>query len=363
MRSNRPRARWRWWAAPAALLVSALALGGWQLTRFDPLGRARADYERGDYATALRAAREHMARSPGDRRAALMAARCLSRLGEPRAAARYYDRAGPLGREDLLAFGFGLASAGEAERAAAAYSEVLARWPDDERALQGLGAVSIGQKRWPQVLDVGRRLARTPSGRVAGETMIGVAHHESRRYALASDALERVLRLDPELRTMPLPASLFWSNLALDLVAEGRTQEARRYLTRALASRRDAALIELLGVTYEHEGDSDRAERCWREAVALDPTISDAWLGLGRMALRRRQAEEAIGLLRRAAALSPDSLEATYGLSQAYRQLGHDRDADFYQERSIELRRQRARLGRPEPRPALAAKAEEEAGR
>ena len=54
--------------------------------------------------------------------------------------------------------------------------------------------------------------------------------------AQAVSSFERVLELDPELKEMPLPRPLFWNHLALDLIAMGRTAEARSYLERALGA-------------------------------------------------------------------------------------------------------------------------------
>ena len=51
------------------------------------------------------------------------------------------------------------------------------------------------------------------------------------------------------------------------------------------------------------------AERCWRRALSLDSNHQLALLDLGRLALSRRRLDEAVGLLERAAALAPGSLD------------------------------------------------------
>ena len=104
---------------------------------------------------------------------------------------------------------------------------------------------------------------------------------------------------------MPLPKSLFWSNLALDLMAMGRTSRAREHLTRALKDSHDAGLMELLGTTFFQQGNPEQAEQCYRQAVNWDPTNADALLGLGRIALGRNRAAEAVTWLERAAESSP----------------------------------------------------------
>src|SRR5262249_96959 len=151
----------------------------------------------------------------------------------------------------------------------------------------------MGQKRWPAVLGLAERLLVIPAEEVAGRTLSGIAHHESKHHVQAVDAGRRVLALDPELKRMPLPPTLFWNNLALDLMALGRPTEARGFLERALAGSEDAGLMELLGLTYSQEGSTDQAEQCWRRAERWDPDNADVCLDLGRLALSRRRWGEA----------------------------------------------------------------------
>ena len=83
-------------------------------------------------------------------------------------------------------------------------------------------------------------------------------------------AFERVLELDPELRDMPLPRTLFWTQLADDLVSSGRIDDARRYLTRALSSSTRSVIVESSSAqTYFLQGMLDDADRCFRQAAEL----------------------------------------------------------------------------------------------
>ena len=99
----------------------------------------------------------------------------------------------------------------------------------------------MGMKQWRMVLELADRLIRVPDEEVAGRTLTAIAHHELKHYQMSVDAARRVLELDPDLKRMPLPRPLFWNNLALDLMAQGRDAEARGYLERALAGSEDAA--------------------------------------------------------------------------------------------------------------------------
>ena len=341
----RSRLRLAWWTGLASLVVVGLAAAAWFSPSFDPLGHARRAYEARDYRTALHAARDHLKGWPTDRRASLMAARCLSRMGQRRPAEEFYRQSGPLELPDAQDRAYGLVRIGEPERAAEAYFDIIQRWPKDVLALKRLAAVLIELKEWKPALLISERLIQIPAGEVAGHTLAGVGFHVSKHAAEAVASFERVLQLDPDLKEMPLPPSLFWNHLALELIALGRTAEARGYLERALGKHEDAGLRELLGVTYEKEGSLDEAERCWRQALALDPNNADTLLGLGRLAITHRRFDEAVELLERAAEISPQSVDPVYNLSRAHRLKGDVDKAKHYENLAAELRRSRPPSG------------------
>ncbi len=328
-------------------ILALLASAAWCASRFDPLGRAAAAYSRRQYATALKAARDHLGVFPSDQAAALMAARCLGRMGRPADAEPFYRRAEPLGPDDLQARAFGLVQSASPREAARVYEELLSLRPDDALALKRLAAVRMGLKESRAVLAISERLCRMPSEQVAGLTLAAIAHHESKHHAEAVDAGRRVFEIDPDLRAMPLPPTLFWNNVALDLLALGRAEEAGAYLERALVRSEDAGLMEVLGLSYAQRGLTEQAERCWRQAERWNPQNADVCLDLGRLALGRRQWREAIGFFRRAADRSRDAIEPLYNLSQAYRMLGDRATAEHYRRLADERRRSRppARTG------------------
>jgi len=321
-----------------ALIVGILGSAFWFLA--DPNSKSRRAYERGQYELALRVAIDRLLQRPGDEGAALIAARSLIKMSQPARAELYFRRAGKhLSPDDLQDRAYGFVQAGDAEGASTLYHELLSVRPEDPLALKRMAAIEMSRQNWPEVQRLADRLVKTPTGRIAGETLSGIASHVKRRYREAVIRFERVLELDPDLNEMPLPQPRFWSDLALDLMADGRSDEARTYLLRAIRRAETAELTELLGLSYYQQGSIDEAERCWKRAVELDPQQRDALLELGRLALGRRQWADAIAHFDRVETLDPDSAEAAYGLAQAHRQLGHDEESRRYQDRSAQLRR------------------------
>lgn len=345
----------RFWVITAAGIAIAVTLAswGWLATRFNPLEQARASYGRRQYSLALKSIRHHLGRFPNDQAAALLAARCLTRMSRPAEAEEHYRRAGTLGPDDLQERAMGLVRLNDPEGAARVYETLLALRPDDALALKRLAAVRMGRKEWKAVLVLAERLRAVPSEEIAGLTLAAIAHHESKHRALAVEAGRRVILRDPDLKSMPLPRALFWNNLALDLLALGQADEARALLERAVAQNDDAGLMELLGLACSHLGRTDEAERWWREAERRDPGNADLCLDLGRLALSRRRWEEAAAYFRHAAERSPDAPEPLYNLSQAYRMLGRTADAEQSRRLADECRR-----AHPKPPTGMGADAE-----
>jgi tetratricopeptide (TPR) repeat protein len=337
-----PRRRWRRTFGLASLIgfaAVAVALTVRWGTRFDVTGVAGAAYQRHQYHLALRAAQQHLQSFPSDRDASLMAARCLTRLGQSRDAEPYFQRAGTLTLEDMQARAVALLQADDPEGAFAVYQQIIRRWPDNALALKRSAAVKMGLKRWPEVLQLAARLTALSGEEVSGRTLEAIAHHELKHYTQAVSASNRVLELDPNLATMILPRTLFWNNLALDLMAVGGTEEARAHLLRALAVADDAGLKELLGTTYFREGELERAEQCWFEAVSMDAKNADTWLDLGRLALGRREWKKAAEFLARAAELSIDAVEPLYNLSLAHQMMGNRTESERFRRLADEKRR------------------------
>jgi tetratricopeptide (TPR) repeat protein len=325
----------------SALFVFGLLLvTAWNLTRSDAVLEARRAYARGDLAVGLERALDHLDRRPWSRDAALLAANCLTRLEYSGAAESYYRRAGSLDLNDLQIRAYALARGPRPELAIPAYNEILERSPQNVTAMRRFAAVLLAQNKSEELLMLADRLDQTASGAVIGSTLRGVVYHNDENPQRAVPAFERVLELDPELREMPLPRSLFWTQLAEDLVSSGRIDDARRHLTRALSSAPDASLWNHLGQTYFLQGALDDADRCFRQASELATTDHVAYLNLAKLAIQRHEQEEALRHLNHARSLAPRQYRVLYGLASVYRQLGRTAEAKQVEESLAQLREQ-----------------------
>lgn len=342
-------------------LLALAALTSWNASRSPALTRARVAESRGNFADALQAALEHLDTRPWSREASRIVARCLSRFDFSEKADPYYQKAGELSQEDRHYRAYGLVRANRREQAVAAYREILERDPADATAMRFLGGVYLSQTRWGELRTLAGRLIALPdrptnvftpkimaahwtfvrdqmvSPTVIGRTMEGLANHNERHIEEAIGSFEAVLRLDPDLKLMPLSKSLFWAQYTDDLLKVGRAADAVARLRAFPETDRDVSLLDVLARAYLQLSRLDDAETTWNRALEIAPTNTTALLNIGRLELQRSRPEPASKHLARAAELAPQSFEIAYSLSLAYRQLGKVDEARKFQLRAAAL--------------------------
>ena len=322
-------------------MIAAVLAGAFVWNELIPpvLAKADAAYSREDFESALRLARDHLDRRPGSRRANLVAARSLSRLGRPLEAEPCYQMAWPLDHEDSHTRAYALVLNNLRGPAVLAYQELLRRWPEDVLALSRKAAVLISESRWNDAQDTAGRLASIPAGKVIGYTLAATVHHNTGESEEAVEEFGRVLELDPELKQMPLkPRSMFWAEFGKCLLQIGRAEEAERHLHRGLREGDDPTLADLLGQAYYLQGMLDDAEQCWRLAVQWEPARAGTWWRLGKLELQRGRAAEAVEPLRRATAIEPRAAGPLYSLTLACRSLGQVEEAERLRRKADDLR-------------------------
>ena len=347
---NLPKIRIKLWRAAIVCTLVLIGLSvatAWNLTRSDAIAQARLSYTRGDLASSLQHALDHLRRQPWNREAALVAARCLSRLDFADEAETYYPRAGKLDLSDAQIRAFGLARGPHPERSIPAFNEILTQWPNNVTALRRLAGVELAQNNTEDLLRLAHRLSQIASGAVIGHTLRGVVYHNEKNPQLAVAAFDRVLELDPELREMILPRPLFWSHLTDDLIACGRIDEAGRHLAKVVVNTPDSTLLSRLGRIYFLQGELVEAKRCYQQAAEMNPSDFAPHLELAKLAVQSQNRDQALMHLDQARALAPRYYSVLYSLASVYRQLDRTDDADRVQETIKQLRDQPASSSRP----------------
>jgi tetratricopeptide (TPR) repeat protein len=108
----------------------------------------------------------------------------------------------------------------------------------------------------------------------------------------------------------------------------------------------------ILWIAYWRMGDAysriekwDEAERVLKQSIWLNETFSGPYILLGKVELKKGDAQLAAGFLERGLKVDPNNVSAHYLLGQAYRQLGRGEEAD----RQFELSRTLRGSSKPQP--------------
>jgi len=174
----------------------------------------------------------------------------------------------------------------EAERLATAY---LASHPGDIAAQLIVVRARIARDAWDEAYEAAREAVRTHERDVAAHYLLGFVTRQ-----LAGAAFDRVVAMAP---------------------AGARAHQLRAEVFEAQDRRADA-------------------EREYAAALAVEPTLVEALLGLAKLQRIRLACPEALALYRRAEASRP-TFEGAYGLGVCHAQLDQDEEAIAAFERAI----------------------------
>jgi len=86
-------------------------------------------------------------------------------------------------------------------------------------------------------------------------------------------------------------------------------------------------ILYALGTTYYNLHEFDKAEEKFKEAIRVSPFFVEAYYNLSLIYKSRKQTDEAITMLHRAAFLDPDDMRVMFELIKAYREKGMREEA------------------------------------
>ncbi len=161
---------------------------------------------------------------------------------------------------------------GDDAAAEAAYSMVLARYPDDLQALRGRGNALNGLGQSTAALEHFQRVLMIAPDDPKALTGVGTALLNSGEHTLAADVFRAALEVAPEGWSCP------HEGLGLVLLAQGNTSAARERLERAVAVDPDSdhRKYDALARMALEAGDHERARTLLERSLANNPAGVEA---------------------------------------------------------------------------------------
>lgn len=201
--------------------------------------------------------------------------------------------------------------AGDLDRAAGMYEQILRRQPEHAGAWHLWGVTHLQSGRPAQAVECIERAIAMDAGRAVFFGNLGVALRALGRRSEALAALKHAVALRPQF-------SDAWGNLGLVLQELDRPDEAVVALKRAieLVPNHADALYNLANLTAERDGP-ERAIPLYRRAAQAQPQRADIRNNLGNAMLAHGQPAEAIACYQQAIGLQADYGEAHLNLGTA----------------------------------------------
>jgi tetratricopeptide (TPR) repeat protein len=192
---------------------------------------------------------------------------------------------------------------GQAAQAQKTLADARKKLPESAALHRALGELALLQARYPDAVREFRRALEFEGEDLASRFRLGVALRRSQSYAAATEVLDQVAKVDPELPGLALERGLIFE-------ATGHGAEALKAYEAALAkSPTDPELMLRAGCGNVTLGQVERGEELLRKVLTLRPMSAEVNHCLGRSLLLREKVADAQRLLDRAVELDPNRAE------------------------------------------------------
>jgi Flp pilus assembly protein TadD len=232
---------------------------------------------------------------------------------------------------------------GNAELAEREWREALKAAPQHSGSLSSLGMAYLKRQDYSQALEFLKKAVEFDPDNPEAHLFLGLTYKDTHSPDLAELELRAAVSLSP-----------FNSNarnaLGTLYVAEGRTAQAEEQFRASVKSEPNIMGYGNLGLIHWRQGDAQRAEQEWREALRLAPNDSSILNNLGLACTKLGRYPEAVSFFRKAIELKPDDPNPHSNLGIAFEKTGEQGAAEREFRAALELAPQkfetRNRLGR-----------------
>ena len=201
---------------------------------------------------------------------------------------------------------------GEEALAEHEWKEALRINPTFVRPVNALGALCGKQRRYSEALPYLQRAILLDPGNADSHLNLGAMYAETG----SPDRAEEQFRTAVSLAPLNFAAHNVLGKLYFD---SGRLNDAEEQFRESLDCDPNLAALDYLGYVYQRRGDSARAEKAFKAALALDGADSHAHFNLGLIYAATGRKAQAVEELQAALAADPNDLEILSALEKLRR--------------------------------------------
>lgn len=205
----------------------------------------------------------------------------------------------------------------------------LQRWPEQAEVQAAHGHALLIAGKPSEAVDAFKEALQRNSGLVEAQLNLGRAYEQLNQPDEAQKCFEQAL----EIRPTYVEAMIAATGLS---IAVGNLANAQRYVSRLMELAPDrpdvrrvcADALHLKANALASKGNMDDAERAYRQAIEIDPSLPLLHAGLGMVYVSTQRLEQALPELQRFAELAPTDLRAYQLLGETQIALGKKSDAE-----------------------------------
>ena len=210
---------------------------------------------------------------------------------------------------------------GQINEALELYHSVLAEFPNNIRAKQGLAKLSQPKP--------GSSAGKDPSDEILHQL---IALFNKGQIRTVSQECGRLTKKFPQ-------SFLLWNLLGVANNAQSKLDEAIAAWNKALLIKPDfAEAHNNIGAAFLSQGKFEEASAAYDKALLIKPDYANAHYNLGITLQELDRLEEAVASYTKAIALKPDYTEAHYNLGNTLEELGRSTDAEASYRKAIALK-------------------------
>jgi predicted O-linked N-acetylglucosamine transferase (SPINDLY family) len=233
---------------------------------------------------------------------------------------------------DLLVMADQYYRAGDYQRAANIYEQVLSSEPTNNEGLFMMGVIFSTMKQFDKAEKFIKAAASQNTAlsffqyKVLGDVLRSKGNTEE-----AIESYKRAISLKPDFVEG-------MGNLASMFLAAGRLDEAAHYNHKVLALNPDYVLgLYNMGAIYELQGKFDDALKYYERALSLKPDITLALSGMGRMLQRANKPDQALEYFKKSIKITPTA-EAFAHMGEILQETSRSEEAEEYYKTALSMK-------------------------